>query len=105
MAEGFGYRKICGDFNDYTKVLASSHVQINWRVHSPKKCNKRKMATNKTIKTYVNGKWIEIVCRICPKMDNQSTSIFSKEGKEKIACLDCKMEQDGDKGKNISKSF
>ena len=45
------------------------------------------MATNKTPetpkKTYVNGKKIEIVYRLCAKTDSGSTNIFSKVGKEK----------------------
>ena len=45
------------------------------------------MATNKTPetpkKTYVNGKKIEIVCRLCAKTERGSTNIFSKAGKEK----------------------
>ena len=45
------------------------------------------MATNKTPgtpkKTYVNGKKIEIVCRLCAKTDTGCTNIFSKAGKEK----------------------
>ena len=45
------------------------------------------METNKTPetpkKTYVNGKKIELVCRLCAKTDSGSTNIFSKVGQEK----------------------
>ena len=45
------------------------------------------METNKTPvtpqKTYVNGKQIEIVCRLCAKTDSGCTDVFSKVGKGK----------------------
>ena len=45
--------------------------------------NKQDAAPETPKKTYVNGKKIEIVCRLCAKTERGSTNIFSKVGKEK----------------------